>query len=67
MKQEFLVPDMTCGHCVKTITDTIHEFSPNAVIQADPKTHWLTVEAESIDPQTIIMKLQAAGYSPQQV
>lgn len=67
MKQEFLVPDMTCGHCVKMITSTIHEFSPNAIIQADPATHWLTVEATDTDPQTIIMKLQAAGYSPQQV
>ena len=67
MKKEFLVPDMTCGHCVKMITETIHEFAPDAVIHADPKTHWLTVESEQTDPQTIIMKLQAAGYSPQQV
>lgn len=66
MKQEFLVPDMTCGHCVKAITEAIHAFAPTAQIEADPKTHWLTVEADT-DPQTIIMKLQAAGYSPQQI
>lgn len=65
MKHEFLVPDMTCGHCVKMITETIHEFSPNAKIETDTATHWLSVEASDTDPQTIIMKLQAAGYSPQ--
>lgn len=67
MKQEFLVPDMTCGHCVKMITAAIYEFAPDATIHADPATHWLTVESSSTDPQTVIMKLQAAGYSPQQV
>lgn len=56
---------MTCGHCVKTITATIHEFAPDATVVADTDTHWLTIEAEQIEVQEIMMKLQAAGFSPQ--
>ncbi|MCQ9616270.1 heavy-metal-associated domain-containing protein [Paenalcaligenes niemegkensis] len=66
MKYEFIIPDMTCGHCVKTITEAIHSVAPQAVVSADPATHWLTVEAVD-DAQSVMMTIQAAGYSPQWV
>lgn len=65
MKKEFIVPDMTCEHCVKTITEAIHAFSPQAKVTADTATHWLTVEAEKVEAQEVMMKLQAAGFNPQ--
>lgn len=65
MKKEFIVPDMTCGHCVKSITTAINELIPDATVTADTATHWLTVEAEKIEAQEIMMKLQAAGFNPQ--
>lgn len=66
MKKEFIVPDMTCGHCVKTIEEALHQFIPDAKITADTATHWLTIEAEHIEAQEVMMKLQAAGFNPQQ-
>lgn len=66
MKHEFIVPDMTCGHCVSSITKAVHEVAPQAVIHADTKTHWLSIESD-IDTQTLIMKIQAAGFSPKRV
>lgn len=65
MKKEFIVPDMTCGHCVTTITKTIQELVPDAVVTADTDTHWLTVEANQIEAQEIMMRLQAVGFNPQ--
>ena len=65
MKKEFIVSDMTCGHCVKTITDAIHEILPQAQVQADTTTHWLTIEADQLDAQAVLAKIQEAGYSPQ--
>lgn len=66
MTYEFIVPNMTCGHCVKVITDAIHKVSPNARISADPATHWLTVE-NAEDGQSTMMAIQGAGYSPRWV
>ena len=67
MQHEFLVPDMTCGHCVSTITQAVHEVAPEATIEADTKTHWLSVKNTDLDAQTLLMKIQAAGYSPKRV
>lgn len=66
MKHEFIVPDMTCGHCVSSITKAVHEAAPQAVVDADPKTHWLSIDSE-LDAQTLLMKIQAAGFNPKRV
>ncbi len=65
MKKEFIVPDMTCGHCVKTITQAVHELAPEAIVTADTDTHWLTIEAEYLEAQELMMRLQAVGFNPQ--
>lgn len=63
MNYEFIVPDMTCEHCVKTITDAIHAVAPQATVNADTATHWLTVQ-HAEDGQSMMMAIQGAGYSP---
>lgn len=63
MKYEFLVPDMTCEHCVKKIEDAIHAIAPEAAISADTTTHWLTITNVE-DSQSMLMAMQRVGFSP---
>lgn len=64
MKHQFLVKDMTCGYCVKTITEAVHADYPQAVVEADSATHWLTITSDA-DAQALMMTIQAAGYTPE--
>lgn len=66
MKYEFIIPDMTCEHCVKDITQAILAAAPKAIVRADPATHWVTVQNVE-DAQSMMMVIQAAGYSPRWV
>ncbi len=36
---EMTLPDMTCGHCVRTVTDTVHKVDPGASVTIDLPTH----------------------------
>lgn len=66
MKAEFIVPDMTCGHCVKTITEAVRKVQPAALVSAQLETHHLTVEATA-DAAAIEAAIHAEGYSPQRL
>lgn len=58
---ELTLPTMTCGHCVKTITETVHKLDAAARVQADLATH--TVQIESTQPADTLKKaLAEEGY-----
>ena len=55
------VNDMTCGHCVKTITKTVTSLDPGAKVEADLGTK--RVRIESSRPAAELTKaLAEAGY-----
>ena len=53
---EFEVPAISCGHCVKAITETVKSLDPGAQISVDLASKKVTLET-SRDRQTV-----AAGY-----
>lgn len=53
------VPDMSCGHCVKTITDALSERLPDAAAVVDLPSKTVRVAAP-VDVATAI--LADAGY-----
>lgn len=63
MAVEFLVPDMTCGHCVKTITGAVQAVEPGAKVNADLASH--RVQVEGVGAQRARAAIEEAGYSPQ--
>lgn len=66
MSIEFQVPDMTCGHCVKTITGAVNEAAPGATVTVDLPTHRVTITgAEQADK--IEAAIRDAGYEPKRV
>jgi copper chaperone len=61
MTIQLTLPDMTCGHCVKTVTQTAQRLDPAARVQADLATHRVTIDS-SAAPEAIEAALAAEGY-----
>ena len=41
---ELTLPDMTCGHCVKTVTGTVMKLDAQAQVQCDLPSHTVRIE-----------------------
>jgi len=63
---QFKVHDMTCSHCVKTITKAVKDIAPDAVIEIDLGRHRVSVGNVG-DPDIIEATIRQAGYSPLRV
>jgi copper chaperone len=58
---EFTIPAMSCGHCVRAITEAVLKADPLALVTIDlPSQH---VSVESTQPQSVVAAaLAEAGY-----
>lgn len=43
---ELTLPDMTCGHCVKSVTATVQKVDPAAQLQIDLPTHQVRIDSQ---------------------
>ncbi|CAB3723136.1 hypothetical protein LMG3458_04146 [Achromobacter deleyi] len=66
MSIEFQVPDMTCGHCVKTITGAVNAAAPGATVAVDLPSHRVTVSGTD-QADKVEAAIRDAGYEPQRV
>lgn len=66
MSIEFQVPDMTCGHCVKTITGAVTAAAPGASVAVDLPAHRVTVTGTD-QADKVEAAIRDAGYKPQRV
>ncbi|HAP27922.1 MAG TPA: copper chaperone [Achromobacter sp.] len=66
MSIAFQVPDMTCGHCVKTITGAVTEAVPGAVVVADLPAHLVTITGTD-QADKVEAAIRDAGYEPSRV
>lgn len=55
------IPAISCGHCARAITDTIHELDPAAVVEVDIAARTATV-ATGADVAALRERLAAEGY-----
>jgi copper chaperone len=60
----FQVNDMTCGHCVSTITKALKATDKDAKVQIDLATHRVQVEPVSADAEELAEAIKDAGYTP---
>ena len=60
----FEVEDMTCGHCVSTITKAVKGADPDAHVTIDLPHHKVQIESASADAKALAGAIQEAGYSP---
>lgn len=62
--QVFRVDDMTCGHCVSTITKAIRGADKDAEVTIDLGRHLVMVEPTEADVQELSDAITEAGYTP---
>jgi copper chaperone len=58
----FHIPDMTCGHCEKTLRGALADVLLGASVAIDLDAHKLTVTG---DASTAEEAIREAGYSPE--
>ena len=61
MSFQFNVPDMSCGHCVSTITKAVQQVAPGASVTTDLSAHRVTVDGAS-DVDVVRKAIVDAGY-----
>lgn len=59
----FEVLDMTCGHCVSTITKAVKAADPQAKIDIDLARHSVQIESGE-DAAELSDAIKEAGYTP---
>lgn len=60
----FEVKDMTCGHCVGTITKALTAADREATVQIDLATRRVRVEPRTADAAKLADAIREAGYTP---
>lgn len=63
----FEVNNMSCGHCVSTITKALKAVDAGARIQIDLATHRVQVEPTDAEANELADAIRDAGYTPVQV
>jgi copper chaperone len=59
---ELVVPDMSCGHCKRAVTEALMELPAVASVQVDLETKQVTVEGEALDDAALRAAIVDAGY-----
>lgn len=60
----FKVNDMTCGHCVSTITKALKSADKDAKVTIDLARHLVMVELGEVEAQELRDAIAEAGYTP---
>jgi copper chaperone len=59
----FKVQDMTCGHCVKTITAAVVRVDADAVLEFDLAARQVRVEPQTASAEALRDAMASAGYT----
>ena len=65
MTTTFLVPDMTCGHCEKTLKAALDDALPGVPVAVDLAGHRVTLDGG--DATVAETAIRDAGYTPQKL
>ncbi len=57
----FKVPDMSCGHCAKAVTEAVHSVDPDASVDVDLRTKLVSI-ASATDATALAAAIKASGY-----
>jgi copper chaperone len=61
---KFTVPDMSCGHCIGTVTKAVKSVDTDATVTADLTAKTVTIETAA-EAGSISKAIEAAGYPNQ--
>ncbi|MBC7938967.1 MAG: heavy-metal-associated domain-containing protein [Chitinophagaceae bacterium] len=60
----FEIQDMTCGHCVGSITKAVHAIDEGAHVTADLATHRVQIKPTQSESSQLSDAIREAGYTP---
>ena len=60
--QKFEVSGMTCGHCVRAVTEAVRGVDAAAQVEVDLSTGRVTVRNGTASPDQVAQALAAEGY-----
>jgi len=60
----FQVNDMTCGHCVSSITKAVKALDSSAKVQIDLAAHRVEIEPAAANALELSGAIKEAGYTP---
>ncbi len=60
----FEVQDMSCGHCVSTITQAVKSLDAQARVQIDLASHRVDIEPVTADAAALREAITEAGFTP---
>lgn len=60
---ELKLPTMTCGHCVRTVTQAVQQADPQATVQVDLAAQRVQIQS-SLPEAVFAAALAAEGYAP---
>jgi copper chaperone len=60
---QFQIPNMSCGHCVRAITEAVKAADPQAHVSTDLPTHGVQVQT-TLPREQVAATLAEAGYAP---
>lgn len=55
------VEGMSCGHCVRAVTEAVQEAVPGAGVQVDLGAGWVRVDGPAA-PEAVAHAIEEAGY-----
>lgn len=61
--QTFDIPNMSCNHCVRAITEAVQGVDAQARVEAALAEHRVSVESE-VPRERLVEALKEAGYAP---
>lgn len=62
----FEVPEMSCNHCVKTITEAVKAVDAGAQLNFDLPARRVSVESAGASAQALKTAIEEAGYDAKQ-
>lgn len=65
--QSFKVSGMTCGHCVRAVTDAIKGVDAGAAVEVDLASGRVTVRDETVAADRIATAISDEGYAAERL
>lgn len=63
----FAIKDMTCGHCVRSITAALHAVDPQANVTIELDQQLVMIEPVTSNAPALKAAIEQAGFQPQAV
>ncbi|OYV01884.1 MAG: heavy metal transporter [Burkholderiales bacterium PBB5] len=60
---ELTLPTMTCGHCVRTVTETVQRVDAQATLEVDLPSHRVRIASQQ-PAAAFVQALDDEGYTP---